>query len=444
MDPELGKQVVQALAGAYKGLRLYPLQHPALERQLEGLMNSLLPLFGEDQPVRMGLLEGVLFCEDQLFSDGSPAAEEIARLLQSLELEGLEFHPNLGMDELRAFLSLLKEGGGKGESFEDALTDNGIHSIRACLPQSTEEDEKDQTPRKVYGRALKVVDKIFQDMRLGKIPSSTEARRVVKSMVKLTLSEPHALFALSMLRDYDNYTFNHSVNVSVISLAVGRACGLNEEQLRILGLGGLLHDLGKLIIDRRIITKPGRLTDDEFAEIRKHPDSGAVIVRQMEGVTPEVIDIVRCHHLRYDRQGYPEEARNRAISPLADMAAIADTYDAMTTLRSYQRPMTPRKATARLRELVGTVLHPQYVERMISALGPYPVGSLVRLDSNEIGLVVRVDTREPDAVDLKILFDSDGNQLADPPVRHLPGSQSRRIVAEVDPYSRGIEVGEFF
>ncbi|BCR06131.1 cyclic diguanylate phosphodiesterase [Desulfuromonas versatilis] len=436
--------MVQAMAGAYKGLRLYPLQHPAIERLLEGLLNSLVPLFAEERPVRMGLLEGVLFLEDQLFSEGSPAAEELARLLQMLELEGLEFHPNIGIGELRSFLGILKDGGGKGETFQDTLTDRGIHNIRACLPQSTEEDEEDQAPRKVYGRALKVVDKIFQDMRLGKIPSSTEARRVVKSMVKLTLADPHALFALSMLRDYDNYTFNHSVNVSVIALAVGRACGLDEEQLRTLGLGGLLHDLGKLIIDRRIITKPGRLTDEEFAEIRKHPQSGAIIVRQMEGISQEVIDIVLCHHLRYDRKGYPEDARGRSISPLADMAAIADTYDAMTTLRSYQHPMTPRKATARLRELGGTVLHPRYVELMINALGPYPVGSLVRLDSNEIGLVIRVDTRQPDTIDLKVLFDGDGERLAEPVVRHLPGSQSKRIIAEVDPFSRGIEVGEFF
>ena len=102
-----------------------------------------------------------------------------------------------------------------------------------------------------------MVDSVFEDVRLGKIPSSAEAREVVREMARMTLTEPHALFALSMLKDYDNYTFTHSVNVSVIALAVGRACGLNEEELRTLGLGGLLHDLGKLKIDLCIINKPG-------------------------------------------------------------------------------------------------------------------------------------------------------------------------------------------
>ncbi len=444
MNPQLPRQAVLALSGAYKAIRLYPVRHPAVERQIDGLMNSLIALFGEEEIVKLGLLDGTLFLHDQLFADGSPAAEEIARLLQALELEGVEIHANVTTEEIRTLLGLIKEGEFRGEALEDALTDLGVHNIRIAAVQTTDATEDNETPRKVYSRALRVVDKIFHDVRLGKLPSSGEATQVVKSMVRLTLSEPHALFALSMLRDYDNYTFTHSVNVSVISLAVGRACGLSEDQLKTLGLGGLLHDLGKLIIDRKIITKPGRLTEEEFDQIKKHPHSGALIVRQMEGITPEVIDVVLCHHLRFDRTGYPADARSRKVSPMADMAAIADTYDAMTTLRSYQRPMTPRKATARLRELAGTVLHPRFVDRFIAALGPYPVGSLVRLESSEIGLVVRVDIRDPDAVELKILFDAEGNRLEEPALRRLSGPQAGQIVAEVEPFTKGIEVSDYF
>jgi putative nucleotidyltransferase with HDIG domain len=288
------------------------------------------------------------------------------------------------------------------------------------------------------------VDTIFQDVRLGKIPSSAEALNVVKSMAELTLSDPHALFALSMLKDYDNYTFTHSVNVSVIALAVGRSCGLTEEQLRILGFGSLLHDLGKLKIDVGIITKPGRLTDEEFEEIKRHPRTGADIVERMEGVTPEVVDIVLGHHFRYDRSGYPADLSAKKLSSMTFMAAIADTYDAVTTLRSYQRPMTPRNAIRRLRELTGTVLHPQFTENFIASLGTYPVGSLVRLDSNEIGLVVWVDTRDPDSVRLKILFDENGGRLADPLRLNLIGKDARRIVGEVDPFLKGVDITEHF
>jgi putative nucleotidyltransferase with HDIG domain len=262
-------------------------------------------------------------------------------------------------------------------------------------------------------------------------------------MAHMTITDPHALFALSLLKDYDNYTFTHSVNVAVIALAVGRACGLSEERLRVLGLGGLLHDLGKLKIGLDIINKPGRLTEEEFEEIRKHPQTGADLVAQMDGITPEIIDIVLGHHLRHNRQGYPAEARAREVSPLTEMTAIADSYDAMTTLRSYQQPVTPRKAIKLLQDVAGTALNPHFVEKFITSLGPYPVGSLVRLDSNEIGVVVWVSRSDPNDVQVKMLFDRTGKSLPLPQVTALSGPGSRRIVAEVDPFVRGIDVADF-
>jgi putative nucleotidyltransferase with HDIG domain len=388
------------------------------------------------------LLEGTLFIEDYLFIHEFPAAQELVRLFETCELAGIEFRSGLSAEELLSLLELLHAGEDKGPAFSEALQRRKVERIHAV---ASDEEEESGQPRKVYRKALKVVDQIFADVRMGEIPSSEEAMKVVKSMAQLTITEPHALFALSMLKDYDNYTFTHSVNVSVIALAVGRACQLNEEQLRTIGLGGLLHDLGKLRVDINIINKPGRLTEAEFETIKLHPRFGADIIAQMEGVTEEVLDIVLGHHLRYDRSGYPADAAGRAVSTLVDMAAIADSYDAMTTLRSYQRPCTPRKAIARLREGAGTTLHPGYVEQFIASLGPYPVGSLVRLDNNEIGLVVKVDPTDPSLADIKIIFDASGQLLTDPyPLQIDPAKSARHIVAEVDPYTKGIEVTDFF
>jgi len=424
-------------------LRLYPLGHPAIERQIQGLLVALRSLFRSQKVLHMGLLEGALFFEEHLFAQSQPAAEELARTLKSLALKGLEFHPGLTAKELQILLDLLDRKEARGEALEDALAERGVHNIRP-LADEDEDETADDPPRKVYGRALQVMEKIFHDVRLGKNPTSDDAVKVVKSMVQLTLSEPHALFALSMLKDYDNYTFTHSVNVAVIALTLGRACDLTPERLRTLGLGSLLHDLGKLHIDRDIITKPGKLTEEEFALIRQHPRLGADIVGEMEGVPPEAMDIVLGHHLRFDGQGYPVEARGRTVSPLVELAAIADTYDAITTFRSYQRPMTPRQAIQRLREVSGTVLNPGYVKRFIASLGSYPVGSLVRLDSNEIGVVVRVGEKDPDAVTLTVLFDPGGKQIASPRRMDLNGTDAVRIVAEVDPFVRGIEVTDYF
>lgn len=435
------RQVVQVLAAAVKGLRLYSLDHPAISKQVQTLQDGLFALLQHKKKITLGLLEGTLFVEDHLFIQEFPAAEELAGLLARKQIRGIEFSSGLAAAELQVLLNELHAGQAEGEAFGEELRRKQAHHIKAL---TAEEDEKESgQPRKVYRRALKVVDQIFNDVRMGEIPSSAEALKVVKSMAQLTLTEPHALFALSMLKDYDNYTFTHSVNVSVIALAVGRACDLTEEQLRTLGLGGLLHDLGKLKVDVNIITKPGSLTESEFEEIKQHPAYGAEIIAEMEGVTPEVMDIVLCHHARYDRMGYPLVSDGKQLSPLVEMTAIADSYDAMTTLRSYQRPLTPRGAINRLKEVAGTSLNPDYLKRFIVSLGPYPVGSLVRLDSNEIGLVTKVDSKDPSLADIKIMFDATGNRIDQPLTLFIRPDKPRRIITEVDPASKGLDVTDF-
>ena len=435
------KQVVQVLAAAIKGLRLYAVDHPATNKQVEALQNGLFSLLHHKKKIKMGILEGTLFVEDHLFMQEFPAAIELAKLLESRELLGIEFTAGLSAGEIQTLLYLIHSSETKGQDSADSLVSQGVKRIRAV---AAEDDEDDQQPRKVYRKALKVVDQIFHDVRMGEIPSSVEAIKVVKSMAQLTINEPHAMLALSMLKDYDNYTFTHSVKVSVISLAVGRACNVTDEQLKTLGLGGLLHDLGKLRVDVNIITKPGRLTEEEFEAIKEHPGFGANIIQEMEEVTPEIMQIVLGHHLRYDRSGYPADRAGEIVSPLVEMAAIADAYDAMTTLRSYQRPFTPRKAINRLKEIAGSFLHPGYVGLFIDSLGAYPVGSLVRLDNNAIALVTKVDTRDTSLVDLKVLFSTAGKLLEEPYMLELRPNQPRRIVAEVDPHTKGLDVTDFF
>lgn len=440
MTEEIARQLVQAFVSNLKGLKLYPLQHPVLARQIQAFFGVLQSCHQVRSSLRIGLHDGALVVDDLLLSADMPAADDLSKLLQRLELTGLQFDRGVSEDEFSLLLALLTAPP-KGESVANLLAARHFPHIHPLIQETEKEN---LAPRAVYGRALKVVDNIFHDVRLGKIPSSTEAVSVMGDMVKLMISDPDTLFALSMLKDYDNYTFTHSVNVSVISLAVGRACGLNEEQLRTLGLGALLHDLGKLKVDVEIITKPGRLTAEEFAEIKKHPGDGAALVVEMEGITPEVVDIVLGHHLRFDRSGYPDSAQSKAMSSMVDMTAIADTYDALTTLRSYQRPETPRHATEKLRELSGTVLHPDYVEKFVASLGTYPVGTLVRLDSNEIGLVVKVEVHEREAIKLKILFDNNGNKLTALPLVELVNAETARIVGEVDPFTKGVDVTEYF
>jgi putative nucleotidyltransferase with HDIG domain len=437
MRLELYKQIVMGLAGAFKGLRLYPPDHPSVRRQVETLEQRFNTALFQQDILRMGILQETLFLGDHLFVGDLPAADDLGRLLEELEVDALEFHRGLTEKELHLFLAVLRQNEIKGASLQGLFAEKGITHIRLAGGQD-EEEQWEQEPRQIYGRALTVVNEIFQDVRLGRIPSSQKAKKVVKDMAQMTISDPHALYALSMLKNYDNYTFTHSVNVAVISLTIGRACGLTEEQLRMLGLGGLLHDIGKLKVDLSIINKPGRLTAIEYDNMKRHPSLGAKIVGHMEGIAPEAIDIVLGHHLGFDRKGYPSDARPQGSLAMVDMATIADTYDAITTLRPYQRPVTPREALSHMRELAGKTLHPEYLQAFITSLGSYPVGSMVRLASNEIGVVCKVGIDNPNEIQLKVLIDSHGRHLSEPKLQHLNSRESRRIIAEVDPFLKGI------
>lgn len=430
------------LTGAFKGLRLYPADHPSVMRQVQGLLQRFETVLQQQKILKIGILQGTLFLGDHLFVGDLPAADDLGNLLQELEVDVLEFHQGVSEPEIRAFLEVLRQQEIKGDLVQRLLEEKGIEHIRLGGGNSEEEDPE-QEPRQIYGRALTVINDIFHDVRLGKIPSSNKAKRVVRDMARMTIADPHALYALSMLKNYDNYTFTHSVNVSVISLTIGRACGLQEEELRMLGLGGLLHDIGKLKVDLSIINKPGRLTEWEFDAIKKHPSLGAEILQHMEGIDQEAINIVLGHHLRYDRKGYPSGVQLQGSPVMVDMATIADTYDAITTLRSYQRPATPREALAEMAKIAGTMLHPVYLQIFIASLGDYPVGSLVRLANNEIGLVGKVGLENPNEIQLKILIDRHGQRLAVPELRHLSSDETEQIVAEVDPFLKGINPVEF-
>jgi putative nucleotidyltransferase with HDIG domain len=442
MQENIAIDFVQQMMRAYQGLRLYPAQHPNIRRQLQEWLQTVHALFQDKPRILLGVHQQTLFCNDELFSEPIPAADALMKILQDCHLQTLAIRQGVSERELLDFLVITANGCRSAEELRQAVTEASIRNIE--LLKFTEDDDREEDPAfQIYQQALEVTESIFRDVRMGQIPSSSEASKVVKGLVETTLAEPHALLALSLIKDYDDYTFTHSVNVSVIALAVGRACGLGKEELRVLGMGGLLHDLGKLKIDIDIINKPGRLTSNEFEAIKQHPHLGAQILKEMQQIPEAVIEMSLCHHLRYDCSGYPESEKGKKLLPMTHMVTIADAYDAMTTLRPYQRPFTPRRALQHLQEQGGVLYHPQILQTFVDDLGPYPVGSLIRLQDNRIALVVRVGQHEGELMQLKVLFDADGRLLSVPEPMDLPLSDFWLIVAEVDPLNKGIQVTDY-
>lgn len=431
MSPNRLKLVPSSLAGIFQGIRLYPGKHPLVRKQLDNALATMHPFLLQQGKLSIGLVDETLMVDDLPCLDEQSATEDLKLLLEGKKIQSVEFLPGLDADQLVQFCQLIS-----AQEESDLLKKMDIAGITA-IRVKLEEDGA----RAVYNQALRVVESVFQDVRMGQIPSSETALEASREMVEISLSEPYALFSMSMLKDYDNYTFTHSVNVSVLAVTIGRACGFSEEDLKTLSLGGMLHDIGKMTIDHKIITKPGKLSEEEFEEMRQHPTNGTAIVSRMKNISPVVLEIVNCHHLRFDQTGYPSDSRGKTLSPMVDVVTIADIYDAMTTIRCYQKPVTPRQALEKIYALSGNFVHPEFIGKFITYLGPYPVGTLVRLNDGSICLVVNQNQSGKGSLTLKQIFDPAADRVDPPKSIEIPNCD--RIVAEVDPMLKGITVQDF-
>ncbi|HEY5191668.1 MAG TPA: HD-GYP domain-containing protein, partial [Candidatus Deferrimicrobium sp.] len=278
-----------------------------------------------------------------------------------------------------------------------------------------------------------------KDVRNGKTPDGAESDRAVREMSGMVSRNRDAMLALTLIKNFDEYTYNHSVNVSVLSLAVAETLGLPEAERIGVGVAGLLHDVGKTQLALDLIRKPGTLTVEEFEEIKKHPEEGFAILGKMTHIQESTRAVVREHHMRFDRTGYPRPEPEYRMNPHSFVIAVADCYDALTTMRSYQKARTPQQTFEIMRKLAGKSLDPDLVELMERSLGIYPVGTMVRLSTMEVGVVTGTLDGEKGEPKVAILFDRSGQPLATPQGVDLKepdpssGRPRRMILGTVNP-----------
>jgi putative nucleotidyltransferase with HDIG domain len=284
----------------------------------------------------------------------------------------------------------------------------------------------------------------MSELRLGRIPSSERAVQVIDDMRNIILTDESALLGLTLLKNYDQYTYVHSVNVAIFCLALGKQLGLESELLRRVGLAGLLHDVGKVRTCEEIIRKPGALTDEEMRIMQRHPELGAEITVAMRGVDGETGEIVLHHHIRADGTGYPLLPTGRAVHPHSQVVALADCYDAMTTTRTYQTSRHPSEAMRLMRRMSGKAYTPDIIAAFVEMMGVYPVGELVRLASNELAVVATLNHVDATSPKIRIVSDREGRLLSAPVDVDLAAESgdARLIVASVDPLVKGIDVGK--
>ena len=446
---------IRRLAAALRGAQLYAPSHPLVQRAFEGLNESLTQMLTDQPTIAIGIIGNEIIVGDVPLPRAAESMGEMIRRLKSLGIERIAFDRGVTPDEVQTLALTIAHPERKagqaapGAEPSDPLSVlNSLPHIRVGRIQT--EDKKEQsaadvaTIRRLYSDATNVAGTVWEMAKAEGTPDPRAARALVDSLAQAVSANRTALIALTALKNYDNYTFTHMVNVSILTMSQARALGLEGAQLRELGLAALMHDIGKVRTPTEILNKPDKLTEAEFKVMRMHVVDGAEILRR----TPEMPSIAPViafeHHLRLDGTGYPSGVRRGGLNLGTMLCSIADVYDAMRSQRAYQQAFPSDRILEVMKRSDGQQFDQHLVRRFTQLLGIYPPGNLVRLDDGAIAVVMAVHAPDPFKPRVKIVATRSGEAIESPYDVNLweaapdkPGPKSVR--APLDPAEHAID-----
>lgn len=462
---EVGRKLLTVLYGTLNALKLYPIENETVQQSLTELHTLLQGILRVDGSVEIRVVGDFFFLnETRLRLDLTSYATfgSFGGALSRHGIGAVEIHDGIARAELAPFLSMLLrppvEGdpfGGFMERFAGAPVEH-IELRPASEVEEPQEDEEALTAAKrTYAQSVKVAQEVFGDTRLGKAVNVRKVKRAVQGIVDQVLSNESSMITMTTLRDFDEYTFTHCVNVSIFSVIIGQRIGLDRLQLYELGLGALFHDIGKQRLDYDVINKAGALTDQEWIQLQQHPTEGMLVLFGMHGFTDapyRQMLMAYEHHMKVDLTGYPKNTRQREPGLFSRIVAVADAFDAGTSVRSYQyEPWPPDAVLKEMRDNPSRGFDKLLVKVLITATGVYPVGTLVILDSHELAIVAQVNP-DPNLLHrprVRVISDPMGLPLSQPKTVDLAqndpatGRPIHQIIKTSDPQKYGIRVSDY-
>ncbi len=308
------------------------------------------------------------------------------------------------------------------------------------VPKPASMSEELQRAAMICAKARHAVVSMFQEVRMGKAISAEAAGELVEEISSSVLRNPGALISLARLKTADDYTYMHSVAVCALMVSLARQLGLDEQAVREAGMAGLLHDLGKAVMPMDVLNKPGKLTDDEFRLIKSHPVEGHRLLAEGKTASAIVLDVCLHHHEKVDGSGYPDRLPGDQISLFAKMGAVCDVYDAITSNRPYKAGWDPAESIRKMTEWSKGHFDERVFQAFIKSIGIYPVGSLVKLGSGRLAVVIEQSDRSLLTPRVKVFFSTKSQTYLVPEVLDLsrPGVTDK-IVGREDAANWGIK-----
>lgn len=305
--------------------------------------------------------------------------------------------------------------------------------LKPTKPRQASMQEELVKARHIFREASSIVNTVLLDCRMGKQVELEKLEPIIASITGSIFRNPDAIVSLLKIKQADKYTFQHSVAVSTLLISFCRAMDLDRSSIELVGIGGLLHDIGKMKVPEQILNKPGRLSEDEFNLMKKHVEYGRELLENTPNLSPISISIAAEHHERHDGSGYPLGLKGNSISLYGQMAAIVDVYDALTSNRVYHSGMEPTEVLKKMLEWGEHHFNLPLVHHFIRTIGIYPVGTLVRLDSGYLAVVIEQNHDDLLHPKVRIIFNSKTLSYIPPRDYDLakPGNGDRIFTFEV-------------
>ncbi len=443
---QLADELLRRFAASLRSAQLYSKGHPIIGRNLELLSAAIQLLHGLEPSVVIGIVGDEVIVDDMPMAKAEALGSLVRRLQQS-GVERITIDRGVTLEEITGFVEAVTSteplASVDGEMALPALPH--IRVGRVSVEQRVEANLADMaTIKRMYNDAVSVAGSLWESAETEGMPDATMARAMIDGLAQAVAQNRTALLALTTLKNYDNYTFTHMVNVSILTMGQARGLGIDGPLLREFGLAALMHDIGKVRTPLEILNKPDKLTDEEFTVMKRHTVDGAQILRKTPDIPALAPVIAFEHHLRLDGSGYPHSVSRPSLNVGTMLCSIADVYDAMRSQRRYQQAFPTERILEVLKRNDGKQFDQNLVRRFVQLIGIYPAGNLVRLNTGAIAVVLKVNAPDPYRPQVRVLIDREGQRLDLPYELNLwetteDPERSLSIVAPLDPALFGFD-----